>query len=104
MAAIAPNDSVERFTGLNVKVISAPARFIDRKRVLAGEWRVKARRFVIATGSSPEIPSIPGLGEVPYFSNETIFTNRDKLEHLIVIGGGRSVWSWRKRICGLAAA
>src|SRR5215813_12413736 len=40
IAAIAPNDSIERFTGLNVKVISAPARFIDRKRVLAGEWRI----------------------------------------------------------------
>ena len=88
IAAIAPNDSVERFTGLNVKVISAPARFIGRKRVLAGDWRVKARRFVIATGSSPEIPSIAGLGEVPYFTNETIFANRDRLEHLIVIGAG----------------
>jgi pyruvate/2-oxoglutarate dehydrogenase complex dihydrolipoamide dehydrogenase (E3) component len=88
IAAIAPNDSIERFTGLNVKVISAPARFIDRKRVLAGEWRIRARRFVIATGSSPEIPTIPGLGEVPYFTNETIFANRDKLQHLIVIGAG----------------
>ncbi|HEU0058993.1 MAG TPA: FAD-dependent oxidoreductase [Hyphomicrobiaceae bacterium] len=88
IAAIAPNDSVERFTGLNVKVVSAPARFIDRKRVLAGEWRIKARRFVIATGSSPEIPGIPGLAEVAYFTNETIFANRAKLEHLIVVGAG----------------
>jgi pyruvate/2-oxoglutarate dehydrogenase complex dihydrolipoamide dehydrogenase (E3) component len=88
IAAIAPNDAAARFSGLNVKVISAPARFLDRKRVLAGEYRVKARRFVLATGSSPEIPSIRGLSEVPYFTNETIFANRDKLEHLIVLGAG----------------
>jgi pyruvate/2-oxoglutarate dehydrogenase complex dihydrolipoamide dehydrogenase (E3) component len=88
IAAIAPNDSVERFTGLNVKVITAPAAFVDRKRVVAGEHRIKARRFVIATGSSPEIPAIPGLGSVPYFTNESIFANRNKLDHLLVIGGG----------------
>ncbi len=88
IAAIAPNDSVERFTGLNVKVITAPAQFVDRKRVVAGEHRIRARRFVIATGSSPELPAIPGLTGVPYFTNETIFANREKLEHLIVIGGG----------------
>ena len=88
IAAIAPNDSIERFTGLNVKVITAPAQFIDRKRVLAGEHRIKARRFVIATGSVPEIPPIPGLEGLPYFTNETIFSNRSKLEHLLVIGAG----------------
>jgi pyruvate/2-oxoglutarate dehydrogenase complex dihydrolipoamide dehydrogenase (E3) component len=88
IAAIAPNDAPERFTGLNVKVISAAACFLDRKRVLAGEYRVKARRYVLATGSSPDIPSIRGLSEVPYFTNETIFENRAKLEHLIVLGAG----------------
>ena len=43
---------------------------------------------MIATGSSPLIPPIPGLDKVPYFTNETIFDNREKLDHLIVIGGG----------------
>ena len=56
--------------------------------MLAGDTRIKARRFVIATGSSPAIPPIPGLDNVPYFTNETIFDNRDKLDHLVVIGGG----------------
>jgi pyruvate/2-oxoglutarate dehydrogenase complex dihydrolipoamide dehydrogenase (E3) component len=88
IASIAPNDSVERFTGLGVKVIRAAAQFISRDTVLAGDLRIKARRFVIATGSSPAIPPIPGLDGVPYFTNETIFENRDKLDHLIVIGGG----------------
>jgi pyruvate/2-oxoglutarate dehydrogenase complex dihydrolipoamide dehydrogenase (E3) component len=90
IAAIAPNDSVERFTGLGVRVIQAPGRFLDRATVEAGDYRIRARRFVIATGSSPLAPPIPGLDRVPYFTNETIFDNRSKLDRLIVIGGGPS--------------
>jgi pyruvate/2-oxoglutarate dehydrogenase complex dihydrolipoamide dehydrogenase (E3) component len=88
IAAIAPNDSIERFTGLGVRVIQATARFIDRRTVTAGDLRIKARRFVIATGSSPAVPPIPGLDQVPAFTNETIFDNQEKIGHLIVIGGG----------------
>jgi pyruvate/2-oxoglutarate dehydrogenase complex dihydrolipoamide dehydrogenase (E3) component len=90
IAAVAPNDSAERLSGLGVKVIRAAGHFITRDTVLAGEQRIKARRFVIATGSSPLIPSIPGLDKVEYFTNETIFQNREKLDHLVVIGGGPS--------------
>lgn len=86
--AIAPNDSVERFTGLGVKVIQAAGHFTTRDTLAAGDYRIKARRFVIATGSSPLVPQIAGLDRVPYFTNETIFDNREKLDHLIVIGGG----------------
>ena len=88
IAAIAPNDSVERFTGLGVHVIEAAGRFADKDTVIAGPHRIKARRFVIATGSSPVVPPIPGLDKVPYFTNETIFDNAARLEHLIVVGGG----------------
>ena len=88
IAAIAPNDSVERFTGLGVRVITAAGRFMDASTVIAGEHRITARRFVIATGSSPVVPPIPGLADVPYFTNETIFDNTERLPHLIVIGGG----------------
>jgi pyruvate/2-oxoglutarate dehydrogenase complex dihydrolipoamide dehydrogenase (E3) component len=86
--AIAPNDSVERFTGLGVKVIHAAGYFVTRDTLQAGEHWIKARHFVIATGSSPAIPAIPGLDRSPYFTNETIFDNREKIDHLIVIGGG----------------
>jgi pyruvate/2-oxoglutarate dehydrogenase complex dihydrolipoamide dehydrogenase (E3) component len=88
IAAIAPNDSEERFTGLGVKVIRASGHFVTRNTLKAGDHRIKARRFVIATGSSPAVPPIPGLERVPHFTNETIFDNREKLDHLIVIGGG----------------
>lgn len=88
IGAIAPNDSVERFTGLGVQVITAAARFVDEKTVAAGDFRVTARWFVIATGSSPSAPPISGLSDVPYFTNETIFDNAQLLPHLVVVGGG----------------
>ena len=88
IAAIAPNDSIERFTALGVKVISAAAKFVDKDTVEAGGYQIKARRFVIATGSSPFVPPIPGLDKIDYFTNENIFKNTRKLNHLIVIGGG----------------
>ncbi len=88
IAAIAPNDSVERFTALGVRVIQAAGRFVNKSTVMAGEYRIKARRFVIATGSSPLVPPIPGLDSVPYFTNETIFDNRERLHDLIIVGGG----------------
>ena len=88
IAAIEPNDSVERFEKLGVRVIKAAARFTSPTRVEAGDARIEAKRFVIATGSAPLIPPIPGLGDTPYFTNETIFDNTARPEHLIVIGGG----------------
>lgn len=88
IAAIAPNDSIERFAGLGVRVLTTAGHFIDKSTVAAGDYRIKARRFVIATGSSPLVPPIQGLSEVPYFTNETIFDNRDRIEHLLIIGGG----------------
>ena len=88
IAAIAPNDSKERFTGLGVHVIEGTARFADKATVAVGAFTIKARRFVIATGSSPAVPPIPGLSETPYLTNETIFALKRCPEHLIVIGAG----------------
>jgi pyruvate/2-oxoglutarate dehydrogenase complex dihydrolipoamide dehydrogenase (E3) component len=88
IAAIEPNDSVERFAGLGVNVIKAAGTFMDKSTVRAGDKLIKARRFIIATGSSPVVPPIPGLADTPYFTNETLFDNRRRLDHLIVVGGG----------------
>ena len=88
IAAIAPNDSVQRFTGLGVRVIQGAARFKDRETVVVGDTEIRARRFVVATGSSPAIPPIPGLAAVPYLTNETVFDLASCPEHLLVIGGG----------------
>ncbi len=88
IAAIEPNDSVERFQGLGVHVIQNEAFFKDSYTIIAGQYEVKARRTIIATGSSPAIPPIPGLENVNFFTNETIFQNSQVLPHLIIIGGG----------------
>ncbi|HCS12438.1 MAG: dihydrolipoamide dehydrogenase [Zetaproteobacteria bacterium CG06_land_8_20_14_3_00_59_53] len=88
IAAIAPNDSVERFEGLGVKVIQAAGEFVDERTLRAGDTQIRAKYFVIASGSSPFVPPIPGLDEVGYFTNENIFANTSPIEHLIVVGGG----------------
>jgi pyruvate/2-oxoglutarate dehydrogenase complex dihydrolipoamide dehydrogenase (E3) component len=88
IAAIAPNDSQERFEGLGATVIHAPAHFVSPREVEAGGTRIAARRFVIATGSSPLIPPIPGLESVPFDTNETIFERNAVPRRLVVIGGG----------------
>ena len=71
IAAIAPNDSVERFGALGVTVIKGEARFVSRSTVMVGDQAIKARRFVIATGSRPAAPPIPGLDDLPFLTNET---------------------------------
>ena len=88
IAGIAPHDSVERFEGLGVRVIEARGRFLSPRELQAGDSVIRARRFVIATGSSPLVPPIPGLDSVPFETNETIFGLRECPAHLIVIGGG----------------
>jgi pyruvate/2-oxoglutarate dehydrogenase complex dihydrolipoamide dehydrogenase (E3) component len=88
IAGIAPHDSVERFEGLGVDVVKAAAKFVSPREIEAGGQRIRARRFVIATGSSPFIPPIPGVDKVPYLTNETIFSLTDAPDHLIVVGGG----------------
>ena len=88
IAAVAPADSVERFTGLGVRVIQASAKFKDRKTVIAGDIEIRARRFVVATGSRPAIPAIPGIDEGPYLTTDSIFELKERPEHLVIIGGG----------------
>ncbi|MCA3597437.1 MAG: FAD-dependent oxidoreductase [Methylobacterium sp.] len=88
IGTIAPHDSVERFEGLGVMVIRAAGHFVDRETVEAGGQRIKARRFVVATGSRAAVPPIPGLAEAGYLTNETIFDLKERPAHLIIIGGG----------------
>ncbi|MDJ0826716.1 MAG: FAD-dependent oxidoreductase [Rhodobacter sp.] len=88
IATIEPHDSVERFEGLGVHVIQDYGRFISKTEVQAGDTVIEARRFVIATGSSPLVPPIPGIEDVAYHTNETIFDLREKPEHLLIVGGG----------------
>lgn len=88
VATIAPMDSQQRFEGFGIKVIRDWAHFTSATEVQAGPDTIRARRFVIATGSRPFIPPIPGLETVPYLTNETIFEQRIRPDHLIILGAG----------------
>ncbi len=88
IAAIAPVDSQERFEGLGVRVIRAWGRFVSADTLEAGGHSITARRFVIATGSRPVVPPIPGIETVPYLTNETIFALTERPTHLVILGGG----------------
>jgi pyruvate/2-oxoglutarate dehydrogenase complex dihydrolipoamide dehydrogenase (E3) component len=86
--ALAPNAARERMTGLGVQVIEGAARFTDPRTVRVGDFTVKARRFVIATGSIPLMPAIPGLFNTPHLTEETVFNLAEIPRHLIVVGAG----------------
>ncbi|WP_282044819.1 dihydrolipoyl dehydrogenase family protein [Roseibium album] len=88
IAAIEPHDSQERFEDLGVTVLREPARFTGADTVLVGDTEIRARRFVVATGSTAFIPPVPGLDAVPYLTNETLFELREVPEHLAIIGAG----------------
>ncbi|MDB5508659.1 MAG: dihydrolipoamide dehydrogenase [Hyphomicrobiales bacterium] len=88
IAEIAPNDSQERFTSMGVTVIRAAGRFTGAKSLEAGGKTIRARRFVIATGSSPALPPVPGIEQVRALTNESIFDLDKMPTRLVVLGGG----------------
>ena len=88
IATIAPHDSVERFAGLGVQVIEERAAFTGRRLVRSTSHEVRAKFFVIATGSRAAVPPVPGLDTVPFHTNETIFADTERPAHLAIIGGG----------------
>ncbi len=88
-ARIAPKDSQERFESLGVDVFHGEAHFVSPHEVEVNGQRLRAKNFVIATGSRAVIPKIEGIDSVPYFTNETIFDElEEKSQSMIVLGGG----------------
>jgi pyruvate/2-oxoglutarate dehydrogenase complex dihydrolipoamide dehydrogenase (E3) component len=88
-ALIAPHDSAENFESLGVDTFSGNARFVSAREVEVAGQRLRARNFVIATGSRPAVPLIDGLTRGRYFTNETIFDElRERPQRMLVLGGG----------------
>ena len=92
ITALAPADSVERYTELGATVLQGTARFVARDALAvaigAETRRLTARRIVIATGSRPAVPGLPGLDRVPFLTNDTLFDLADAPGHLLILGGG----------------
>lgn len=88
-AKIEPNDSVERFEGLGVDVFLGRARFVSPHEVDVDGTRLMARNFVIATGTRASVPPIPGVNDISYYTNETIFDEMPSApESLLIVGAG----------------
>lgn len=93
ITAIQPHDSPERFQRLGAEVAFGDAAFMDAHTVRITDTQgmsrsVSAERIVIATGSSPAVPAIPGLADVPYLTNMQVFTLNTLPESLIILGAG----------------
>ncbi len=86
-AAAAPTVSPERLATLGVTLISAEARFTGRRRLIAGDTEIRARRYVLATGSTPIVPAIPGIEEIGCLTGDSVFDLGRRPGHLVIIGG-----------------
>jgi pyruvate/2-oxoglutarate dehydrogenase complex dihydrolipoamide dehydrogenase (E3) component len=87
-ADLSATDSVHRFTGLGVDVFLGEGRFSGPDSVAVAGSVLRFRRAVIATGARAAIPPIPGLEDVGYYTNETIFSLTERPERLLVLGAG----------------
>lgn len=88
ISTIEPHDSPERFESLGAEVIFGSGEFVDKRTFKVNNRLLRARAFVIATGSRPAIPEIPGLKEAGYITNEEVFEITTRPETLAIIGGG----------------
>jgi len=87
-AGLSPVDSARRFHELGVDVFLGEGRFTGRDTLSVGEATLRFSRAVIATGARATVPPIPGLEEVGYLTNESVFDLVELPRRLVVIGGG----------------
>ncbi len=88
ISTIQKHDSQERFCQLGAKVKFGTAGFVDEHSVLLDNQRVSAAKWLIAAGSSPGVPAIPGLDNTPYITNKELFYLESLPESMIILGGG----------------
>ena len=92
VSAIAPHDSVERYTALGVEVVPGHARLTSpwtvEVQTSAGPRTLSTRAIVIAAGANPFVPPIPGLDEAGYLTSDTVWNLRELPARLVVLGGG----------------
>ncbi len=87
-ASIAPHDSVQRFSDLGIDVFIGEGRFVDAHTVEVAGERLAFKKAVIATGARAAAPPIPGLEQISYLTNETVFSLTELPKRLAVIGAG----------------
>ena len=93
VTAIAPHDSIERYTGLGVEVLQGHARITSPWTVQVtapdgATQTLSTRHIVIAAGARPFVPKLPGLGDVPLLTSDTVWSIEACPRRLLVLGGG----------------
>ena len=88
VAAIEPNDSVERYTGLGVEVIQGEATVRSPTEVEVNGRTITTRNIILATGAKPFVPPIEGLDSVDYLTSDNIWDLEALPGKLVVLGGG----------------
>ena len=88
ISTIQPHDSEERFCGLGAKVMFGEAFFADEHTVDLDGKHYSAKNWVIATGSSPVAPPIPGLNDTHFLTNKEIFSLDRLPSSMIILGAG----------------
>ncbi len=86
--AIQQHDAPERFRRLGAAVRFGDPRFVDDHTVSVDGGRLTARAWIVATGSRPALPPVEGIADVPYWTNETVFSRTELPDRLLVLGGG----------------
>jgi len=85
---LAVHDSAQRFQGLGVDVFLGEGRFQDPRAIAVGSQTLRFKKAVIATGTRPQVPPIPGLAAAGFVTNETLFNWVQRPDRLAILGGG----------------
>ena len=104
IARIAPADSAARYEGLGATVLQGHARLTADGQLCVDGRRITARRIVIAAGSRPAVPAIPGLAALPFLTNETLFDLPHRPNTCWSWAAAPSGWRWRRPMPASAAA
>lgn len=81
-------DLPETFERIGIRMVGAQATFLDPHRILAGGETLSAKKFIIAAGTIPLIPDIPGLAGIEFLTNETLYRLETLPRSLVILGGG----------------
>ena len=89
-ASAAPQTSPDRLVALGVTLLEGTPAFTDKNTLSVGQSVLKPAHTILATGSTPAVPDLPGLGEIAFFTPDTILSNVRKLTHLLIVGGNET--------------
>jgi len=87
-AEVAPHDAAKQVASFGVDVFFGDGRFVSRDVIEVEGKRLRFRKAILATGGRPAVPSIPGLAQAGFLTNETVFSLTTLPRRLAVLGGG----------------